>query len=475
MVFMSPDENQPTTSKLKKELSLRDLVLLNIACVVGLSSFTQAAQFGWSSVPLWIIAAICFLIPIAILVIDLNKRVPGEGGFYVWTKTAFGDWHGFVAAWTYFLSNVVWFPTVLFTIVLSSLYIFGDGYLELRDNFWFTATVSISILWLIIILNILGLKFGKWIQNIGAISLWLLFALLLFAAIFYVLEYGSAQPITLESFKPNLKDWSIIPFFAAIAYSFGGLELSSVMSDEIKNPEKNIGRSIFISAIVILILYIIGTFALMVAVPKGELDIVDGIAQTFHTIDASLGWPLLGSIGALLVTLSTIGLLGAWMSGSARLPFVIGLDHYLPSALGKTHPKYKTPHISLLVQGIVVTILFLFSIAGSEIQEAYSVLYDMSIILYFIPFLYMFASFVIHNTRKTGNRSGLTMLEKNKFLVWICACLGFSVIFLSIILAFMPSAAINNTLLFYVKVIGGTALLTGIGLLFYYRKTNQNE
>jgi len=358
------------TSKLKKALGLRDLVLFNIACVVGLSSLTQAAQFGWSSFPLWIIAMIFFLIPSGLMVIDLNTRVPGEGGFYIWTKKAFGEWHGFVAAWSYWLSNVVWFPAVLLTIVSSSLYIFGDNYLYIKNDFWLTGLISMIILWLIIILNIYGLKFGKWIQNVGAISLWLLFGLLFTAALIYVSKHGSAQPISAKAFVPNFSDVTIIPFFAAIAYSFGGLELSSIMSDEIKNPQKNITKSIFISGIVIAILYMIGTFSLLVALPEGQLDIVDGIAQTFYSIDVAIGIPLVGPIGALLATLSVIGALGGWLSGSARLPFVIGIDSYLPKVLGKVHPKYGTPHMALIIQGIVISILFIFSIAGSGVQEA---------------------------------------------------------------------------------------------------------
>ncbi len=458
------------TTGLKKALGLRDLVLFNIACVVGLSSLTQAAQFGWSSFPLWILAMVFFLIPSGLMVIDLNTRVPGEGGFYIWTKRAFGEWHGFVAAWSYWLSNVVWFPAVLFTIVLSSLYIFGDEYLYLRDHFWVTGIISMVVLWLIIILNIYGLKFGKWIQNIGAISLWLLFGLLFIVALMYVSKYGSAQPISVKAFVPDFSDFTIIPFFAAIAYSFGGLELSSIMSDEIKDPQKNITKSIFISGIVIALLYMIGTFSLLVALPKGQLDIVDGIAQTFHSIDAAIGIPLIGPIGALLATLSVIGALGGWLSGSARLPFVIGIDSYLPKVLGKVHPKYGTPYMALIIQGFVISILFVFSIAGSGVQEAFSVIYDMAVVLYFIPFLYMFASFLKHNLKNTGGKSGVIQFEKHKSLVWICACLGFSVIFLSIILAFMPSNAIENKWLFYSKIIGGTLFLISIGLLFYYKK-----
>ncbi len=457
---------------LEKVLGLKDLVLLNIATVIGLSSLTQAAQFGWSSFPLWILAAAFFLIPLGIAVADLSGKMPGEGGFYQWTKNAFGEWHGFVAAWSYWLSNIVWLPTVLLTVVMSAFYIFGNQYLDIRTNTWLIGGICLSLLWLIILLNIFGLRIAKWIQNIGAISLYVLFGLLFIAAVILMLKSGPAQPISLKAFIPDLKDFSVLPFFAAIAFSFGGFELASVMSEEIKEPEKNINKAIWISGIFITLFYLMGTFALLVSIPSGEVNIVDGIAQAFYLIDDSLGWPVIGPSGALLVTLGTIGLFGAWLSGSARLPFVIGLDNYLPPLLGELHPKYKSPHVSLILQGILISALFIISIAGSQIKEAYSVLYDMSVVLYFIPFLYLFASFLWHNRKKEYSSKSQKSIKISKTRVWICACLGFSVIFLSIIMAFMPSGAIVDRTTFYFKIIGGTLLLNGIGLLFYYRKRN---
>ncbi|NND62480.1 MAG: amino acid permease [Flavobacteriaceae bacterium] len=469
---MTPAENNPP--KLKKALGLRDLVLLNIACVVGLSSLTQAAQFGWASFPLWILAMICYLIPSGLMVSDLNARVPGEGGFYNWTKKAFGEWHGFVAAWCYWLSNIVWFPAILLTIVLSGLYIFGDDYLYLKENFWVAGVISWAVLWFTIILNIYGLKFGKWIQNIGAISLWILFLLLLIVAIYYVINYGSAQPFSSEKLIPDFSDFGILPFFAAITFSFGGLELSSVMSGEIRNPKRNIVRSIIISGIIISILYCVGTFSLLSVIPQGELNIVDGIAQTFFVLNEKTSWPFLGVIGAILVTISTLGLFASWTTGTARLPFVIGLDKYLPAALGKIHPKYGTPYISLLVQGVIISILLGIAISGTLVQDAYSFLYDMSVLLYFIPFLYMFASLLKHNVRNTGGKGGVPLFERYKISVWIVSILGLMVILLSVALAVIPSEIVTNKPLFIIKIVGTTVTLIAIGLLFYYLKRRKS-
>ncbi len=460
--------------KLKKALGLRDLVLLNIACVVGLSSLTQAAQFGWASFPLWILAMICYLIPSGLMVADLNARIPGEGGFYNWTKKAFGEWHGFVAAWCYWLSNIVWFPAILLTIVLSSLYIFGDDYLYLKENFWVAGVISWVVLWFTILLNIYGLKFGKWIQNIGAISLWILFVLLFGVAIYYVLTFGSAQPFSSSLLIPDFSDFGILPFFAAITFSFGGLELSSVMSGEIKNPGRNIVRSIIISGVIISILYCIGTFSLLSVLPKGELNIVDGIAQTFLVLNDKTAIPFLGIAGAVLVTLSTLGLFASWTTGTARLPFVIGLDKYLPSALGKIHPKYGTPYVSLMVQGLIISILLGIAISGTLVQDAYSFLYDMSVLLYFIPFLYMFSSLLKHNIKNTGGKGGVKIFEKHRITYWLVSVIGLMVILLSVILAVIPSEIVTNKPLFIIKIVGTTVTLIAIGLLFYYVKRKRS-
>ena len=457
-------------TKLKKALGLKDLVLLNIATIIGLSSLTQAAQFGWSSLVLWIVAAVFFLIPSSFMVIDLNARIKGLGGFYSWVKTAFGEWHGFLAAWCYWISAIVWLPTVLFTLSLSALYIFGDQWLFLKDNFWFTALLSLGMLWLTVILNIYGLSIGKWIQNIGGVAVWLLFGLLAIASCYQFFSNGSSQEMNTAKFIPDLTDFGVLPFFAAITFSFGGLELSSVMSSEIKGTKNLMTKAVLVSAVLVVILYTIGTFSLLVAIPEGEVSIIDGIAQNFYVLTETLNWPFLGPLGALLVALSTLGLFAAWMNGNARLPFAIGIDSYLPPVLGKVHPKYGTPYIALLVQGGIVTLLLIIAVSGTKIQEAYSLLYDMSVLLYFIPFLYMFSAFLWHNYKNTGDTNHTGLFKKNSKWPWLLGIMALAVVVLSLILAIMPSNAVGDPSSFYFKITGVTSLLIGIGWLLFKLK-----
>lgn len=462
----SPPDGNP----LHRALRLKDLVLLNISCIVGLTSLAQVAQFGFASLPLYALAVLTFLIPSGLMVAELNARMPEEGGFYLWTRTAFGDWHAYVAAWCYWLSNIVWLPTVLLLAAASCLYVLGDEYIGLSEDPAYNLVVCLGILWLVVLLNILGLERAKWVQNIGGIGTWFCIGFLLVVGIAFVSRHGSGHPFEMAKLLPDVTDFSLLPFFAIVAFCFGGLELAPVMAGEIQQPKRNIPRAIVISSIAVALIYMVGTLMLIIAVPEGEVGIIEGVAQAFHVVGTTMDLPWIGSAGGVLVALSTLGLFGSWMTGTARVPFVIGLDHYLPDAFGRIHPQWGSPYVSLLVQGVLLTLLFLASIAGATIKEGFLVLLDMSVILYFIPFLYMFAAFAWHLRRKTGGEGVIPAFQKGSAAVWTVAALGFGTTLFSTIITSVPTGEIESKGLFVAKVVGGAALLIGVGLVVYYLK-----
>jgi glutamate:GABA antiporter len=464
-----------TELKLHRALNLKDLVLLNITCIFGFSSLAQVAQFGFASMPLYILAILAFLIPTGLVVAELNARMPEEGGFYLWTRSAFGDFHGYVAAWTYWLSNIVWLPTVMLLVPISCLYIFGDNLLFLAENPWYNGLVALGLLWIVTLLNIIGMERAKWVQNIGGIATWISIVLLLILGIIFVTNNGSAHPFNPEKLIPDITDFSLLPFFAIVAFSFGGLELAPVMAGEIQNPKRNIPRAIFISSIAVGFIYIVGTLMLILIVSEGEIGIIEGVAQAFHQVSSSLSMPWLGTFGVILVTLSFVGLFGSWMTGTARIPFVIGLNHYLPDVVAKVHPKWGSPYVSLIMQGIVLSLLVLGSMLGSTIKEAYLILLDMSIILYFIPILYMFAALIVHLKRNTGGEGIIPIFAKRKAAIWLVFLSGFGITLFSGIISAVPTKDIENKAVFVVKVVGGAALLIGAGLIVYFLKRKNNQ
>src|SRR5262249_3587639 len=133
---------------------------------------------------------------------------------------------------------------------------------------------------------------------------------------------------------------------------------------------------------------------------------------------------------AFLITISNVGGAGAWLAGTARVPFVAGLQNFLPRAFGALHPRFGTPHVALLVQGIVATLLLVMSFVGHSVEKAYLILIDMTIIVYFIPYLYMFAAFPL-----LGRPAGLS--APRQCFLWVSTVLGFCAVLVAILLSLL--------------------------------------
>ncbi|TDJ32940.1 MAG: amino acid permease [Gammaproteobacteria bacterium] len=454
---------------LQRTLGVMDLVFLYIAAILGIRWLSTAAQMGPSSLVLWLLAVVIFFIPSGLTVMELSSRDSGEGGIYLWTKAAFGEQHGFIAGWTYWVNNLFYFPGLLLFIAGAFLFLGGSEWLGLGESAYYNAAFSLTLLWLIIGANVIGLSRGKWIQNIGAMATAGVFAVLVVGGVWAWAEHGSATEFSMSSLMPDIGDFSTLTFFATMTFAFAGLELGPVLGGEIKNPRRSLPRAMLISGLIIATIYILGTGLLLVAVPQGEINVITGIPQALAVIGERIALPGLAIAGAVLVVLSSTGGFGAWLSGVARIPYVIGIDRYLPAALGRTHPKWGTPHVALIAQGVVVTFLMMAAVTESTIEEAYIMLLDMSIILYFIPFLYMFAALPVLRRKAAGNNAGVSLVPGGSAGVWLCSTLGFGATLLSMVLAMMPPAGSSNPQMFVLKVGGGCLLFIVAGLIFYYR------
>jgi len=454
---------------LRRALGIRDLVLFNIAAILGLRWLSTSAQVGPSSLVLWVLAMVVFFIPSALAVMELSSRMPGEGGIYLWTRETFGPLHGFVAGWTYWVNNLFYFPSLLLFISGTFLFLGGENWLHLAGSAVYNGLFTIGLLWFVIVLNIVGLERGKWIQNVGAISTWAVFIVLAIVGLVVWMEHGSATHFSAQTLMPDFTGLSTITFFATMTFAFAGLELAPIMAGEIKDPRKSIPRAIWISGVMIVVIYVIGTAFLMVSLPDTEIGVISGIPQAFVSLAKRLDFGALGFLGALLVVVASSGGLGAWVAGAARMPFVVGIDRYLPESLGRVHSKWGTPHVALVTQGVVATILIVAAVAGSTVEEAYVVLLDMTIILYFVPFLYLFAILPFVRKRRVGDSGEVIRVPGGSTGVWTVTALGFGATMLSIALAIIPPEGTEAPGVFLSKTIGGTILFLLVGLGFYYR------
>ena len=469
------DGSPDPIKQLRKEMGFWDVLLFNIATVLGPRWVAAAAHNGTSSISLWILAALLFFVPSALVINELSSRFPEEGGLYVWAKEAFGDFHGFVAGWNYWIYTVFYFPGLLLASAAMSAYIIGENGAALSQNRTFLLSVSVGMLVVAVGLNIIGLNIGKWLQNAGGVSTYLpLLALLGIAAVLWT-KHGPITHFTLANMMP-VWNWDTVNFWSQIAFAFSGLELVSAMSQEVHNPQKTLPWAVYASGVLIAGMYMVATVAVLALVPAAEVSTTSGVFHAITVGSIALKIGALGIIAAVVVTVGNAGGVGSTVAGIARVPFVVGIDRYMPAAFGKIHPRWKTPYVSILVQAIASCAILLISQINETTRGAYQFLVDATIILYFIPFIYMFAAAIklYSRTDRRANKDAV-LIPGGKAGVWIVAGTGLAIVLIGILVSLVPPGDSSDKVGFELKLVGGTVAAIVLGLMLYWRGARQKS
>ncbi len=464
-----------TKSELRKTMGFWDVLLFNIAAVLGPRWIAAAGHNGPSSISLWVIAAVFFFVPGALVINELSSRFPNEGGLYVWSREAFGDFHGFIAGWTYWIYTVFYFPGLLLASASMAAYVVGGRGIALAQDRTFLLVVSLAMLLVAVLLNIIGLNIGKWLQNAGGVGTYVPLLMLAAVAAFFALRHGSATHFTLANMMPAW-NWDTVNFWSQIAFAFTGLELVSAMSEEVHDPQRTLPRAVFGAGALIALMYIVGTFAVLALVPAADIDPQSGVFHAITVGSVALRLGFLGILAAVLVTAGNAGGVGSTVAGVARVPFVVGIDRYLPAAFGKIHPRWKTPYVSILVQASISGGILLVSQINETTRGAYQFLIDAAIILYFIPFLYMFAAVIKLARRRDRRENAHAVLVPGGVVgTWIAGGLGFLVVLLGIFVSLVPPGDSSDKLGFELKLVGGTVVSILIGLFLYWRGARSKQ
>ena len=451
---------QPEQPHLIRALGRRDLVLLFVVAVFNLNVVPSIAANGGVTVWLWIISLLLFFWPQGIAVIELAHRYPGEGGVYLWAKEVFGDFHGFLSGWCYWTNNMLYVPTVMLYFVGVSVYVLGPGHQGLADNKIFASIASLSLLALLTLFNILGLGVGKWINNIGAIGTFVAAAVLIGLGVVIWVHFGST--VSAADFKIPANPKFVLNSFGVICFGLVGLELASVMGDEIKDPRRTLPGAVALGGLLSGALYIGATLTLLIAVGK-NVNVLQGIVQAVTHMAARVGIGWITIPFALMLSMSIAGIGSAWMGGSARIPFVAGLDSYMPSWLGKVHPRYATPYTALILQGMVSAVLVILNFAGAGVQETFQKLLSLAVVLQLVPFVYMFGAlvkFAVSEAKPKGQYGRATL--------FLAGSSGLLTTVLGIGLVFFPAQQITSLLKYEIWMVGMTLLAIGLAVFFFF-------
>jgi amino acid transporter len=449
--------------RLKRVLGRWDLVLLFVVAVFNLNVVPSIAANGGVTVWLWIISLLLFFWPQGIAVIELAHRYPGEGGVYLWAKEVFGDFHGFLSGWCYWTNNMMYVPTIMLYFVGVSVFVLGPAHAGLAESKSFALAASLALLAILVVLNIVGLGVGKWINNIGALGTFIAGGLLIGLGILIWLRFGTS--VTSADFHIPANPRFVLNSFGVICFGLVGLELASVMGDEIENPRKTLPGAVAWGGVVSGALYIGTTLTLLVAVSKDSINVLQGIVQAVSHMAGRVGVAWIIAPFAFLLSLSIAGIGSAWLGGSARIPFVAGLDSYMPEWLGKIHPKYATPYAALIVHATVSLILVIinFSFSGAGVQETFQKLLSLAVVLQLIPFLYMFGALL-----RIAFRESFTCGRYNKGTLIAAGISGLLTTTVGIALAFFPAQQITSLLSYEVWMFGGTLAFIGMAAFFFF-------
>jgi amino acid transporter len=443
-----------------RALGRRDLVLLFVVAVFNLNVVPSIAANGGVTIWLWIISLLLFFFPQGIAVIELAHRYPGEGGVYLWAKEVFGDFHGFLSGWCYWTNNMLYVPTIMLYFVGVSVYVLGPQYRGLPDNKIFAASLSLALLALLTLLNILGLGVGKWINNAGAVGTFIAAAVLVGLGIVIWFRFGTT--ITAADFKIPANPRFVLNSFGVVCFGLIGLELASVMGDEIQDPARTLPGAVAWGGVISGTLYVAATLTLLISVGK-SVNVLQGVVQAVTGMAARVGVYWIAVPFAIMLSLAIAGIGSAWIGGCARIPFVAGLDSYMPSWLGKVHPRYSTPYAALIVQSVVSGVLVLLNFAGAGVQETFQKLLSLAVVLNLIPFVYMFAAlvrFAITEPVPKGQYSRTTM--------FLAGSSGLLTAILGIALVFFPAQQISSLFWYEVWMIGGTLFFIGLAAFFFF-------
>lgn len=458
------ETNAAPEAALRRELNLRDVVLFFVTTGTNLQWVATAAAAGPSALVVWVIGAFGMFVPLAVCVLDLASHYPDEGGLYVWTKRAFGPFAGFLTGWAYWCANLPYFPGLLYFTAANALYLAGDAGRGLAGSPAYFIAASLAGLALATWLNVRGLAVGKWLANVGGLSRWLTTLVLIGVGVLAWSSFGSATALSWESLRPGFRLRDLL-FWSAIAFAWTGPEAASFMGGEVHDSRRTIPRGLALAAPMIAAIYLLGTLSVLVAVPHGEVSGLQGVLQAISTAENRLGLSGIAPLAALLMTVTCLGSVGAWLEATARIPFVAGIDRYLPASFGRPHLRYGSPYVALLTQAGVTVVFVILGQAGTTVKGAYEVLISMTFLVTFIPFVFLFAAAIALHVEPPP--PGTLRIPGGRATIIALAVIGLVTTLGSMTLAAIPPPDDPNQALAVTKVVGLTLVLLGTGVAVY--------
>lgn len=451
----------------KKVLGVFTLVMINVAAIASLRSFPIAAEVGYSAIFYFVVAALIFFIPCALVSAELATGWPSRGGVYTWVKEGLGEHVGFVAIWLQWIENVIWYPTILSFTAATIAYLF---YPALAQNKYYMLLMILGIFWLATYLNSFGMRASGLISSVGVIVGTLVpGALIILLGIYWLISGAPVQVyFSFAAMFPSFTHMKNVVFLVGIILALGGMEMSAVHALEVKNPQRDYPRAIFIATVIILILSLIGSLAIAIVVPVRQISLVAGVMQAFSDFFNALHVPWATKLMAVLISLGAIAMVSTWIVGPSKGLLVAAQDGDIPAILEKMN-KHHMPIAVMLFQGILLSLLALIFLFMPTVSSSFWILTDLTAQLYLLMYVLMFMAAIRLRYSQPDVERAYRIPLKN-FGMWFVAGIGALGSLFAMVIGFIPPSGISGHFLIFYELFlsGGVVIMLIVPFVIYW-------
>lgn len=455
-------------------LGVFTLAMINVAAIVSLRGLPAESTYGLSSAFYYLFAAVFFLVPVSLVAAELTTGWPQKGGVFRWVGEAFGTRLGFLAIWLQWIQTTIWFPTVL-TFAAGSIAFIGPNQSmdsALAANRYYVLLMVLVVYWLATLLNLRGMRTSgaitKWGGLLGTV---LPAALLVLMGMVY---WWQGNPIDLQmqarDFLPDFSSFNNLVLAAGIFLFYAGMEMSAVHVKEVQNPGRDYPKAIALASVLTVCIFVFGTLAIGFIIPAKDINLVQSLLVAFERFFAYFGMPWMGNVLAVFLAFGVLAQVVAWVGGPSKGLLQVGAAGYLPRMLQRTNERGVQVGI-LMLQGCIVTLLSILFVVLPSVQSAYQIISQLTVILYLIMYILMFAAAIYLRHRephvpRTFRVPGGTMG------MWVVGGVGLLSSLLALVCSFIPPAqiAVGSPVLYVGILIVGTILFVGIPLMVYARR-----
>ena len=453
----------------RRPLRFWDLALYAAAMGFSLRWIASAAAAGPASLPLWLLAMAGFMVPLVITTAELVGRFPGESGLYGWTRHTLGPFAGFLTGWLYWTCNLPFFSGLLYFIVNTLAAALGPRAVHAVADPWVFAGVASALAVAVGAAHLMGLGAGKWLTNLGSAAGCLLLVALVAIGVTLALRHGPATDFAHASYAiPFNADGAAL--WATMVFAFGGPEALAFLSDDVEGGVRQILRVLAVVGVLVVLAYMAGTAAMLAILRPEDASRLAGIPDALTLAFSRLNMPALAPAALMLLGAAMLGSYSAWFGVSARLPFVIGVDHYFPAAFARRSPRTGAPTTAIVLQVVAVVALVILGQAGASVKGAYDFLVSMSVISYTLPFVFLFLAYLLVRGEAAA---GVWVAPGGARGRRIIALVGLAVTSSAIACTLVPSPDATDKLAAVLKLVIASAVLIVMGVVIYLQASRR--